>query len=155
MRLASAKAFLAGLCLLPTLLIAADTPRLEQKDGRFALVVDGKPFLVLGAQINNSSAWPATLPNVWPALEAMHVNTVEAPVYWEQMEPEPGKFDFSNVDALLAGAARARPASGPALVRHLEEWAGSLHSGVDEERRQAYPRASRYGRCSHFLRFHQ
>ena len=85
MRLASAKAFLAGLCILPTLLIAADTPRLQQKDGRFALVVDGKPFLVLGAQINNSSAWPASLPSVWPALEAMHVNTVEAPVYWEQM----------------------------------------------------------------------
>ena len=104
MRLASAKAFLAGLCILPTLLIAADTPRLQQKDGRFALVVDGKPFLVLAAQINNSSAWPASLPSVWPALEAMHVNTVEAPVYWEQMEPQPGKFDFSSVDALLAGA---------------------------------------------------
>ena len=100
----SATTFLAGLCLLPTLLVAADTPRVEQKDGRFALIVDGNPFLVLGAQINNSSAWPATLPSVWPALEAMHVNTVEAPVYWEQMEPQPGKFDFSNVDALLAGA---------------------------------------------------
>ncbi len=62
------------------------------------------PSLSLGAQINNSSAWPATLPSVWPALEAMHVNTVEAPVYWEQMEPQPGKFDFSNVDELLAGA---------------------------------------------------
>jgi hypothetical protein len=105
MRLApSAKAFLAGLCILPTLLVAADAPRLERKDGRFALVVDGKPFLILGAQINNSSAWPNSLPRVWPALEAMHVNTVEAPVYWEQMEPEPGKFDFSNVDELLAGA---------------------------------------------------
>src|SRR4026207_2162308 len=104
MRLAFAKVFVAGVCILPTLLIAADMPRLQQKDGRFALVVDGKPFLVLAAQINNSSAWPASLPSVWPALEAMHVNTVEAPVYWEQMEPEPGKFDFSNVDALLAGA---------------------------------------------------
>jgi hypothetical protein len=68
MRLATVKVFLAGLCILPTLLIAADMPRLEQKNGRFALVVDGKPFLVLGAQINNSSAWPATLLNVWPAL---------------------------------------------------------------------------------------
>ena len=101
----SATTFLAGLCLLPTLLVAADTPRVEQKDGRFALIVDGNPFLVLGAQINNSSAWPATLPSVWPALEAMHVNTVEAPVYWEQMEPQPGKFDFSNVDELLGRSA--------------------------------------------------
>ena len=34
-------------------------PRIVEKDGRYALMVDGAPFLVLGAQINNSSAWPA------------------------------------------------------------------------------------------------
>ena len=34
-------------------------PRLVQKDGRHALLVDGAPFLILGAQVNNSSAWPA------------------------------------------------------------------------------------------------
>lgn len=79
-------------------------PKLVKRDGRFAMTVDGKPFLMLGAQINNSSSWAATLPEVWPALEAMRVNTVEAPVYWEQMEPEPGKFDFSGVDLLVNGA---------------------------------------------------
>ena len=79
-------------------------PHLEKKDGRFAFVVDGKPFLILGAQINNSSSWPASMSHVWPALAAMHVNTVEAPVYWEQMEPSPGRFDFSNVDLLVTGA---------------------------------------------------
>jgi beta-galactosidase GanA len=67
-------------------------------------MVDGKPYLMLGAQINNSSAWPAALPQVWPALEAMHVNTIEAPVYWEQLEPQAGKFDFANVDQLVDGA---------------------------------------------------
>ncbi len=61
-------------------------------------------FLVLGAQINNSSSWPSTLPAVWPALAAVHANTIEAPVYWEQMEAEEGKFDFTNVDLLLDGA---------------------------------------------------
>jgi hypothetical protein len=34
----------------------------------------------------------------------MHLNTLEVPVYWEQMEPQPGKFDFANVDALIDGA---------------------------------------------------
>ena len=77
-------------------------PKLIQKDGRFALLVDGKPYLILGGQINNSSAWPATLPEVWPLVESMHANTVEAPVYWEQMEPQPGTFDFSVVDELLS-----------------------------------------------------
>ncbi len=79
-------------------------PRLVTENGRHALLVDGAPFLVLGAQIGNSGAWPAVLPLVWPALEAMHVNTAEAPVYWEQIEPQPGQFDWTNVDALLDGA---------------------------------------------------
>ncbi len=79
-------------------------PHLEKKDGRFAMIIDGKPFLILGAQINNSSSWASTLPKTWPALEDLHVNTVEAPVYWEQMESQQGKFDFANVDLLVNGA---------------------------------------------------
>ncbi len=83
---------------------ATQMPRIVAKDGRWALMVDGAPYLLLGVQINNSSAWPGMLPEVWPAVERLHANTVEAPVYWEQMEPVQGKFDFSAVDALLAGA---------------------------------------------------
>ncbi len=79
-------------------------PRVEKQDGRWAVEVEGKPYLMLGAQINNSSSWASTLPQVWPALDALHVNTIEAPVYWEQMEPQPGTFDFSNVDLLIDGA---------------------------------------------------
>ncbi len=79
-------------------------PRIEKRDGRYSMVVDGKPYLMLGAQINNSSSWAGTLPDVWPALKDLHANTVEAPVYWEQMEAEPGKFDFTNVDLLIHGA---------------------------------------------------
>ena len=78
-----------------------DIPHIEKRDGRFGLIVDGKPFLVLGGQINNSSAWPAALPGAWSAAEAMHANTVEAPVYWEQIEPAKGTFDFGNVDLLV------------------------------------------------------
>ncbi len=83
---------------------AADSPlpHLVQKDGRAALYVDGAPFLMLGAQVNNSSAWPAVLPQVWPAIKALHANTVEMPVYWEQLEPKPGTFDFSVVDTLVS-----------------------------------------------------
>jgi beta-galactosidase GanA len=83
---------------------SSDIPHLEKRDGRYALIVDGKPFLVLGGQINNSSAWPATLPAAWSAAEAMHANTVEAPVYWEQMEPAKGTYDFTNVDLLVTQA---------------------------------------------------
>jgi Domain of unknown function (DUF5597)/Beta-galactosidase len=79
-------------------------PRFEQKDGRYALFVDGAPYLMLGAQANNSSAWPAMLPKVWPAIEYLHANTVELPIYWEQFEPEEGRFDYSLLDTLLAQA---------------------------------------------------
>jgi beta-galactosidase GanA len=79
-------------------------PSIVHKDGRHALFVDGAPFLMLGAQINNSSAWPAMLPKVWPAIQTLHANTVEMPIYWEQFEPEPGRFDASVLDTLLAEA---------------------------------------------------
>ena len=80
-------------------------PQLVQKDGRHALLVDGAPFLILGVQCHNSSAWPAMLPKVWPAVEDLHANTLEMPVYWEQFEPEPGRFDTSVVDTLISRRA--------------------------------------------------
>jgi Domain of unknown function (DUF5597)/Glycosyl hydrolases family 35 len=82
----------------------ADAPKLVQKDGRYALMVDGRPYLILGGQIHNSSAWPSELPQVWESMAALHANTVEAPVYWEQFEAQEGHFDFTNVDQIVEGA---------------------------------------------------
>jgi uncharacterized protein DUF5597/glycosyl hydrolase family 42 (putative beta-galactosidase) len=59
---------------------------------------------MLGGQLHNSSAWPSELPRVFKALEELHANTMEAPVYWEQMEPQEAKFNWDNVDALVNGA---------------------------------------------------
>jgi hypothetical protein len=114
---------LAALALaLPA--VAVEAPALVKRDGRYALMVDGKPFFVLGGQINNSSSWPATLPDVWPTLAAMHANTMEAPVYWEQMEPQPGQFDFSTVDALVTGARQHN-------LRLVLLWFGTWKNGED------------------------
>src|ERR1035441_7256090 len=79
-------------------------PRIVKKDGRFALLVDDAPYFMLAAQVNNSSGWPAMLPQVWSAMEFLHANTVEIPVYWEQFEPRQGQFDYSVVDTLLTEA---------------------------------------------------
>lgn len=81
-----------------------DLPHIVKKDNRYALIVDGEPFLILGAQCNNSSAWPATLPYVFSAMKALNVNTLEIPVYWEQFEPQEGVFDYSVVDEILIKA---------------------------------------------------
>lgn len=83
---------------------SVEAPRIEHKGDRYALMVEGKPYLALGGQIHNSSAWPSELPQVWASMEALHANTIEAPAYWEQIEPVEGQFDFSNVDALIEGA---------------------------------------------------
>jgi hypothetical protein len=101
--LGRARTTLMLLLLAIPLAVRAQTPapKLISENGRHALLVDGTPYLVLGAQTGNSSPWP----DVWPALEAMHVNTAEAPVYWEQLEPQPGQFDWANVDALIGTMA--------------------------------------------------
>jgi beta-galactosidase GanA len=80
-------------------------PHLRQQRTATQLFVDGEPFLVLGGELGNSTASdPGNLRRVWPTLKSMHLNTLLAPVYWELMEPEEGKFDFSLVDSLIAGA---------------------------------------------------
>ncbi len=84
--------------------VTNQVPALISKDGHHALMVDGAPFFILGAQAHNSSGWPAMLPALWNAIEEVHANTLEVPVYWEQVEEEPGKFNFSLVDTLLVQA---------------------------------------------------
>ena len=79
----------------------ATMPKIIEKDGHHALLVDGQPFLMLGGQAHNSSGWPGMLPHVWCAIESMHANTLEVPIYWEQIEAQTGKFDFSLIDTLL------------------------------------------------------
>jgi beta-galactosidase GanA len=79
-------------------------PQVVKKDGRYGFMVDGAPYLMLGAQAHNSSGWPGMLPKVWPAIEYLHANTLEIPVYWEQIEARQGQFDFSVVDTIITQA---------------------------------------------------
>lgn len=83
----------------------AGLPHLEKRGSVTQLIVDGKPFLVLGGELHNSSSSSVEyMKSVWPRLAAMHMNTVLLPVAWETIEPEEGKFDFRVVDGLLEGA---------------------------------------------------
>jgi beta-galactosidase GanA len=105
-----ASALIAGVLAWAPIASAASStlPHIETRNARHALIVDDKPFLVLGAQANNSSNYPAMLDTVFPVLDELHANTLEMPVAWEQLEPVEGQFDFSFVDALLQQARAHR-----------------------------------------------
>jgi len=96
----------------------APLPQVVTKNGRHALYVDGAPFLILGGQANNSSNYPAMLPEVWPTIRALHANTLEIPVAWEQVEPVEGRFDLSWLDTVVAEARQNN-------VRLILLWFGS------------------------------
>lgn len=100
----------------------APIPRLIEKNGRHALLVDGRPWFILGGQVHNSSGWPALLPQVWQSVKQLNANTLEIPVYWEQLEPEQGKFDFSVVDTILRQAREHH-------VRLVLLWFGTWKNG--------------------------
>ena len=109
----------AGAILAATAPAAAQMPHFSEGRERAALIVDGKPFLALGVQANNSSNYPAMLETVWPVVQRLHANTLLMPIAWEQVEPEEGRFDFSFLDALLE-QARARD------VRLVLLWYGAF-----------------------------
>ena len=97
-------------------------PEIKKENGKYTFYVDGKPFLVLGAQLWNSSAWPEYLDKIWPQLKELKCNTLEAPVYWQDIEPEPGRFNFEQLDALIYGARE----NG---LRLVVLWFGSYKNG--------------------------
>jgi len=84
---------------------AEDIPRIAPKDGAHRLLVDGKPFLILGGELGNSSSSDLEdLSGHWAVLKAANLNTVLAPVTWEQIEPTEGRFDFTVLDGLIQQA---------------------------------------------------
>ena len=69
--------------------------------------VNGKPFFPVGGQSSSSSAYnDSESEPAFKAVKLLHGNTLLTDVYWEQIEPEEGKFDFTGVDKLIANARR-------------------------------------------------
>ena len=76
-------------------------------DVKRVFMVDGKPFYPVAGQAHNDAGYnDLDSDNFFKALKLIHGNTLLIPVYWLQVEPEEGKFDFTSVDALLASARR-------------------------------------------------
>jgi hypothetical protein len=82
-----------------------EIPHLRKQGTATQLIVDGKPFLILGGELYNSSASNLEyMKPIWPKLFKMNLNTVLATVTWEQFEPIEGKYDYALVDGLIRDA---------------------------------------------------
>jgi len=82
-------------------------PHLIKKGNAVQLVVNEKPYLILGGELGNSSASDMNyMRSLWPKMNELNLNTLLAPVYWELMEPEEGIFDFSLTDSLISEARK-------------------------------------------------
>lgn len=98
----------ASIGLLSGQLMAEDNelPKLvTNAKGQTHQMVDGQPFLMLGGELHNSSTGSAHyMADIWKRMADIHINTVIAPVSWELIEPEEGKFDFAQLDNMVRGA---------------------------------------------------
>ena len=99
-------------------------PHLEKRGLATQLIVDGKPFLVLGAEPPTSA--PSNLEYLrymFEVLAATHQNTAEIAVGWNWIERKQGKYDFKIPDAAIEDARRIG-------LRIVLVWFGSWKNGV-------------------------
>ena len=75
----------------------ADTfPHLERRGHATQLIVEGQPWLMLGAELRGMAS--SNLVNrepIWPEPVQLHLNTVLLALGWDWTEPQEGQFDFS------------------------------------------------------------
>lgn len=92
------------------------------------LVVHGRPFLMLAAELQNSSLTCAEyMDTVWQKVKDMNVNTLLGCVMWEMIEPVEGQFDFSELNKVILGAREHS-------LHLVLLWFGSFKNGEDEPR---------------------
>jgi Domain of unknown function (DUF5597)/Beta-galactosidase len=135
--------FLALICACCALTAsAAETPRVVKSANGAQLFVGGKPYLILGGELGNSSAGTsAQADSILPRLAQMHLNTVLLPVAWEQIEPIEGTFDFSILDHWIA---IARDQHLHLVLLWFGSWKNSVSSYAPQwvkENPKRFPRA--------------
>jgi len=133
---------LAVLLQAQSIFAQQDIPQLVKTGDQYQLVVNGEPFLMLGGELGNSTASTMeSMKPVWQRLKDLNLNTVLIPIFWELLEVEEGKFDYSLVDHLII---EARKHDLKVVILWFGAWKNSMSSHVpawvklDQER---FPRA--------------
>ena len=79
----------------------------KNEHGSWQLIVNGKPFIMLAGELHNSSASTTEyLNSLWTPLKTLNLNTVLAPIAWEQFEPQEGIFDYTLINNMIDGARK-------------------------------------------------
>lgn len=148
------------ICSLPILLLLlfivqsgavqaqpTSAPHLEKRGAATQLIVDGKPFLMLGGELHNSSSSSLEyMKPIWPKLQALGLNTVFTPLSWELIEPTEGMYDFSLVDGLID---QARAAHEHIVFLWLASWKNGMSSYAPvwvKEDTKRFPRVMEFGK---------
>ena len=79
--------------------IPENFPQLKELNGRKALYVDGKPFIMLGLQWDCDGCY--TKEDMDPLFEhgrKMNLNMASLLLYWREVEPEKGRYRFEMLD---------------------------------------------------------
>ncbi len=122
-------------------------PHLEKRGLATQFIVDGKPFLALSGELNNTiSSNLEYMKTVWPVLaNKAHLNTVLTGMAWNWIEPEEGKYDFSIADAAIENARQNN-------VRIAWLWFASWKNGMSsfappwvKANQERFPRAQLAG----------
>lgn len=75
---------------------------LQQKGSVIQLIVNGKPFIVFGGGLGNSSVSSVSeFEQIFPKFQQADLNTVLIPAYWDLFKPEEGAFDFTLTDKVI------------------------------------------------------
>lgn len=123
------KYLLIGISLLASFACVAqgvDLPTITLKNGASELIVHGKPYIILGGELGNSSAGTeAQADAILPRLANLHVNTVLMPVAWEEIEPTEGTYDFRILDHWIDVARKQR-------LHLVLLWLGSWKNGFSD-----------------------
>ncbi|MFT3935170.1 MAG: beta-galactosidase [Chitinophagaceae bacterium] len=119
----------------------AGIPHLQRNGKATQLFVDGKPFLMIGGELNNSSSSNMEyMKPIWKLMHDLHFNVSLTPLSWDLVEPQEGKFDFKLIDSLVFAA---RQNDMHIVFLWLASWKNGMSSYMPiwvKENYKKYPR---------------
>ena len=82
-------------------------PHLTSTEYSKHLIVNGKPFLMRAAELQNSAMTSGEfMDGVWQNMVDTNINTILGCVTWEMVERTEGVFDFTELDRAISGARK-------------------------------------------------